>query len=100
MEVIGTRTHSLDQFLVNTVPSLVDFEEPRKAGQAVGEGIAAGMQCQIAQTSQAAFHDKELSEGRIANDALQLEDGHFARGIFLAAQALDQLSDIDVFHGD
>jgi len=42
--------------------------------------------------------DEEVCKGWVADIGLKLEDSHFAHGIFIAAQTLNELGDVDSFH--
>lgn len=92
--------YPLNQLLVHKLPPLVDLQEPRKACQAVGQGIPCGVQGEVAQFGQAAVGNEDVGERRIADAALQLEDGHFADGIFVTGQPPDKVGDVGVFHGN
>ena len=91
--------YTFNQFLIHALPTFIDLEQTRKAGETVCQCISTCIQSQITQTSQTSFCDKEISKRWVTNVALKLEDGHFAHGILITPQALHQFSNIDILHG-
>lgn len=54
------------------------------------------MHGQELELEQAALGDEHVRKRRVANVGLQLEHGHLAHGILVAAEPLDELGDVDV----
>ena len=56
------------------------------------------MHDQVSKLREAALGAEHVGEGGIPDVGLQLEGGHLADGILIAAQTIDQLGHVDVVH--
>lgn len=93
-------SYPLDQISRDVFPALVQFQQSRERREGIGQCISMRGEGKVCKLREAFFEEEDVCEGGISNCRLQLEDGHLAHRVLIAAESLHQLGHVDVTHGE